>query len=127
MGLCAAQPSVPQLPYPQDTISELRKHFKDSIREICEHAAQRGITILLEPLNGYEGHLFFYMPQTTQQIFRSTPGITFYGKSDPAALSGNQEKKDLAEYLAQPIRLLKEIERTVDLEREQYELDSTRY
>jgi sugar phosphate isomerase/epimerase len=209
--LCAAQPAIPQLPFPQDPVSELRKHFKDSIRDICQHAAGREITILLEPLNcyeglpgvlttlieavnyveelkidnlgvqpdnyhmnvgeasipqalrragkhikhyhfnetnhmahgtghadfreivrilkeiGYEGYLCFYLPQTTQQIFQSTPGITFYGKTDPSASSGGMEKKELVEYLAQPIRMLKEIERTVELEREQYELDEGRY
>ena len=53
--LCAAQPAVPQLPFPVEPIATLRGHFSDSIREICEHAAPRGITLLLEPLNCYEG------------------------------------------------------------------------
>ena len=53
--LCAAQPAVPQLPWPIDPIEALRRNFRASIREICEHAGGRGITILLEPLNTYEG------------------------------------------------------------------------
>lgn len=53
--LCAAQPAVPQLPYPRESIAVLRRNFRDSIRQICAHAGERGITILLEPLNCYEG------------------------------------------------------------------------
>ena len=53
--LCAAQPAVPQLPFPLEPVETLRNNFRQSIREICEHAASHGITILLEPLNTYEG------------------------------------------------------------------------
>ena len=53
--LCAAQPAVPQLPFPLEPVERLRDNFRQSIREVCEHAAGRGITILLEPLNTYEG------------------------------------------------------------------------
>ena len=53
--LCAAQPAVPQLPFPIEPVAALRANFRQSIREICAHAAPRGITILLEPLNTYEG------------------------------------------------------------------------
>ncbi len=53
--LCAAQPAVPQLPFPVEPVAALRDNFRQSIREICAHAAPRGITILLEPLNTYEG------------------------------------------------------------------------
>ena len=209
--LCAAQPAIPQLPFPEISISELRKHFKDSICEICEHAAQHDITILLEPLNCYEGlpgvlttvveavnyidelkianlgvqpdnyhmnigetsifqairtagrhikhyhfnesnhmthgtghtdfreivrilkqirytgYLCFYMPQTSQQIFQSTPGIGTYGDSVTKPSSRGDDQKLLHEYLAQPLHLLREIERTVEMERKLYELDTTRY
>ena len=54
IGLCAAQPAVPQLPWPVEPIDVLRDNFRESIREICDHTAGRGITILLEPLNTYE-------------------------------------------------------------------------
>ena len=53
--LCAAQPAVPELPFPRDDVAVLRRNFRESIREICAHAAERGITIVLEPLNCYEG------------------------------------------------------------------------
>ena len=53
--LCAAQPAVPQLPFPIEPVATLRDNFRQSISEICAHAAPRGITILLEPLNTYEG------------------------------------------------------------------------
>ena len=208
--LCAAQPAIPQLPFPEDDISTLRSHFKDSICEVCEHAAKCGVTIVLEPLNcyeglpgvlttvieavnyieelkidnlgvqpdnyhmnageasitqavsvagkhikhyhfnetnhmthgtghadfreivrilkeiGYDGYLAFYMPQTSQQIFQSTPGIG-NGKLDAAAIGSGAGKKSLLDYVSQPIRLLKEIEQTVELERDLYELDATRY
>ncbi len=53
--LCAAQPAVPQLPFPFEPVEALRDSFRQSIREVCAHAAARGVTILLEPLNTYEG------------------------------------------------------------------------
>jgi len=53
--LCAAQPAVPELPFPRMAIKTLRENFRESIKEICGHAAERGVTILLEPLNCYEG------------------------------------------------------------------------
>ena len=46
---------MPQLPFPIEPVAALRANFRQSIREICAHAAPRGITILLEPLNTYEG------------------------------------------------------------------------
>lgn len=208
--LCAAQPAVPELPYPKAPIAMLRQHFKESIKEICEHAAGRGIDILLEPLNcyegipgvlttvieavnyceelglsnlgvqpdiyhmnisessviaalyragrhikhlhvnetnhmmhgtghanyieivralkaiGYDGYLAFYLPQTTQQIFQSTPGIG-YGQSGEQERGQAVVKESLRHYLAQPLRLLKEIEQAVDRERSQYEVEATRY
>lgn len=55
MELCAAQPMLYQLPFPDDDIAVMRENFKKSICEICAHAAACGITVLLEPLNCYEG------------------------------------------------------------------------
>ena len=46
---------MPQLPFPVEPIPALRKAFRQSIAEICEHAGAKGLTILLEPLNCYEG------------------------------------------------------------------------
>ncbi len=53
--LCASQPAIPELPFPRQSIKTLRQCFRESIKEICEHAAQRDVTIVLEPLNCYEG------------------------------------------------------------------------
>ncbi len=53
--LCAAQPAVPELPFPREPIERLRRNFRESIVEVCGHASERGITILLEPINCYEG------------------------------------------------------------------------
>ena len=53
--LCAAQPAVPELPFPREPIGILREIFRESIREVCKHAKDRGISIVLEPLNCYEG------------------------------------------------------------------------
>ena len=53
--VCAAQPAVPELPFPKDPISVLRENFRQSLREICAHAKERGIKIVMEPLNSYEG------------------------------------------------------------------------
>ena len=53
--VCAAQPAVPELPFPKDPIAVLRENFRQSLREICAHAKQRGIKIVMEPLNSYEG------------------------------------------------------------------------
>lgn len=55
--VCAAQPPVPQVPFPEAPIPTLRKNFAEACREICAHAARRGITVLFEPLNLYEARL----------------------------------------------------------------------
>lgn len=54
--ICAPQPPIPQIPFPKIPIKTLRKNFMESLREICEYATGRGITILLEPLNCYEAY-----------------------------------------------------------------------
>ena len=211
MNLCAAQPAVPQLPFPIESISDLRKNFMESIVDICNHATQYGIVIVLEPLNcyeglpgvlttvheavnyvtelkldnlgvqpdnfhmnvgessivqavrragkhikhyhfnesnhathgtghfpfkdivcllkeiGYEGYLSFYMPQTSQQILQSTPGIGMYGQQDAKSMAESGDTKTLREYVSQPLQMLKEIERIVEMERAFYELDALRY
>ncbi len=53
-NVCAAQPPVPQVSFPQLPISRLRKNFRASPQAICEYAAARQITTLLESLNLYE-------------------------------------------------------------------------
>lgn len=53
-NVCASQPAVPQIPFPTAPIDDLRQNFSESLKVICDHAAARNITILLEPLNHYE-------------------------------------------------------------------------
>ncbi len=54
--ICAAQPPAPELPWPKSPIRTLRHSFLTALQEICAHAAERGITILFEPLNPYEAY-----------------------------------------------------------------------
>lgn len=54
--ICAAQPPIPQVPFPATPISLLRENFRAACREICAYAASRGITVLFEPLNLYEAY-----------------------------------------------------------------------
>ena len=53
-NVCVSQPPVPEVPFPIAPIATLRQNFRQSLREICEYAAARGISVLLEPLNQYE-------------------------------------------------------------------------
>ena len=64
--LCAAQPAVPELPFPIEPVEQMRDNFRTSICEICEHASNRGIHILLEPLNTYEG-----LPEVLTTIYQA--------------------------------------------------------
>ena len=72
--LCAAQPAVPQLPFPAEPVAALRDNFRQSIREVCAHAAPRGITILLEPLNTYEG-----LPEVLTTLYQAVNYIDELG------------------------------------------------
>ena len=54
--VCAGQPGIPQLPWPVEPVDTLRQRFAAAVVEICEHASPLGITVLLEPLNLYEGY-----------------------------------------------------------------------
>ena len=51
---CAIQSSIPELPFPKIATAMLRENFLRSLRELCAYAADRGITIVIEPLNRYE-------------------------------------------------------------------------
>jgi len=53
--MCATQPAVPQIPFPKLPVETLRDNFVSALREICQCAAKQQITVLLEPLNLYEG------------------------------------------------------------------------
>lgn len=54
--ICAAQPPIPQVPFPVTPIPTLRRNFVAACREICDYAARNGIMILFEPLNRYEAY-----------------------------------------------------------------------
>ncbi|MBI3466299.1 MAG: sugar phosphate isomerase/epimerase [Planctomycetes bacterium] len=54
--ICAAQPPVPQVPFPELPIQTLRENFTRAVAEICAYASARGVTILFEPLNLYEAY-----------------------------------------------------------------------
>ena len=42
------------MPFPEAPIATLWRNFSNSLESICEYAAARNITVLLEPLNLYE-------------------------------------------------------------------------
>jgi sugar phosphate isomerase/epimerase len=52
----AVQPAIPQVLFPDLPIRTLRQNLVESLKEVCGYAGERGITILLEPLNGFEGY-----------------------------------------------------------------------
>lgn len=52
--ICAPQPPAPELPFAKEPIEVLRGRFMAAMKEICAYATDRGIAILLEPLNPYE-------------------------------------------------------------------------
>ncbi len=54
--VCAAQPPIPQIPFPDQSIKTLRSNFLEALKEICGYAEERNIEILFEPLNCYEGY-----------------------------------------------------------------------
>ena len=54
--VCAAQPPIPQIPYPDISIKTLRANFLEALKEICGYAEKRDINILFEPLNCYEAY-----------------------------------------------------------------------
>jgi D-psicose/D-tagatose/L-ribulose 3-epimerase len=54
--ICAAQPPVPELPFPRLPVKTLCHNFLMAVREICAYATDREIAILFEPLNPYEAY-----------------------------------------------------------------------
>ena len=56
VNVCASQPLVPQVPFPDVPIAKLRRNFKKALQELCEYASSRNVCILLEPLNQYEAY-----------------------------------------------------------------------
>lgn len=198
-SVCAPQPPIYEMPYPNLSIQTLRRSLVEALREICTYAADRGITILFEPLNYYEarpgvltsvyhaislieelgyenlgvqpdichmyvsessvtdalraagplvkhvhtnetnryslgaghadylaiirtlkeidfdGYMSCYLPYTTQEIFNMASG----GYAQRSGVSMDTSgRPDIMPYLEWPIQYLKEIERTVDMQRE---------
>jgi D-psicose/D-tagatose/L-ribulose 3-epimerase len=52
--VCAIQPAIPDLPFPKTPARVLRANFLRSLDVLCKYAADRGITLVIEPLNRYE-------------------------------------------------------------------------
>ena len=194
--ICAAQPPVPQIPFPELPIETLRKNFLESVKEICEHGNNCGITVLLEPLNLYEAYAgvgttiyeainmidklgvsnvgiqpdvyhmnigeasipdalraagkyikHFHMNETNhyrlgtghadfKAIIRTLKEINFTGYialymplvSQETLLHHKEDAPigpDLKTFLEEPLKYLKKIENTVDLQRKIYEMDSS--
>ena len=58
------------------------------------HANFRDIIVRILKEIGYDAYLCFYLPQTSQQIFQSTPGIGTYGDSATKTSDrGGEEKR----------------------------------
>jgi D-psicose/D-tagatose/L-ribulose 3-epimerase len=51
---CPTQAPVYELPWPKVPSPILRDNFLGSLRELCQYAADRGVTVVIEPLNRYE-------------------------------------------------------------------------
>jgi sugar phosphate isomerase/epimerase len=51
---CPTQPPTYEHPWPKIPSGILRENFLQSLRELCQYAAERGITLVIEPLNRYE-------------------------------------------------------------------------
>ena len=76
-NVCAAQPPVPEVPFPRAPISTLRQNFADSLERICDHAARGNVTVLLEPLNLYEA-----IPGVLTSVFEAIGLIDELGLSN---------------------------------------------
>lgn len=53
--LCASPPKV-QYPKSETPFKTLTRNFVRAAKEICKYASDRSVTVLLEPLNKYEGY-----------------------------------------------------------------------
>ena len=54
--VCAVQSAIPEVPFPKHAQNTLRESFVRSLQELCPYAAERGITLVIEPLNRYEAY-----------------------------------------------------------------------
>ena len=51
---CAIQAQIPELPFPKVATATMREGFLRSLEELCSYASDRGIKVVVEPLNRYE-------------------------------------------------------------------------
>lgn len=56
LGFCLPQPSVPEAPFSILPTGTLRKNFVAGLKEICTYAAERSVSVAVEPLNCYESY-----------------------------------------------------------------------
>ena len=55
-GLCLPQPSVTEAPISIMPVNTLKRNLVDGLKEICAYAAERKVTVVIEPLNCYESY-----------------------------------------------------------------------
>lgn len=53
---CSIQPQIYELPWPKTPSATLRDNFLRSLSDLCRYAADRDITVVIEPLNHYEAY-----------------------------------------------------------------------
>lgn len=56
LGFCMPQPGVSEAPFSKLPVKTLRKNLVTGLKEICTYAAERGVSVALEPLNCYESY-----------------------------------------------------------------------
>lgn len=55
-GYCLPQPFVPQVPFTKLPVKTLKKNLLRALKKVCAYAADRDITVVIEPLNCYESY-----------------------------------------------------------------------
>ncbi len=55
-GFCLPQPGVTEAPISVMPVETLKSNLVDGLKEICTYAAERKVTIAVEPLNCYESY-----------------------------------------------------------------------
>ena len=55
-GYCLPQPSMSEAPFSKRAVGALRKDLVEGLKQICNYAADRGVAVVIEPLNCYESY-----------------------------------------------------------------------
>lgn len=55
-GFCLPQPSITEAPISVMPVETLKSNLIDGLKEICAYAAERKVTVAVEPLNCYESY-----------------------------------------------------------------------